>query len=98
MSVKALKAAKETIKVTWGRQVKKMSASRITGYQVQVVTNKSFTKNNKGATIKGYAKKTVKFKKPKPKTKYYVRVRTYKKIGTAKFYSNWSKVKVAKTR
>ena len=36
--------------------------------------------------------------KLKPKKKYYVRIRTYKKIGKKTYYSDWSKPKTVKTK
>ena len=36
--------------------------------------------------------------KLKAKKKYYVRIRTYKKIGSTKYYSSWSKAKTVTTK
>lgn len=75
-----------------------MSKSRITGYQIQVATDKKFTKNKKTVTVKGHKKTSKTIKKLKAKKKYYVHVRTYKKVGTVKYYSSWSKTKSVKTK
>ena len=75
-----------------------MSKSRITGCQIQVATNKKFTKNKKTVTVKGYKKTSKTIKKLKAKKKYYVQVRTYKKVGKVKYYSSWSKTKSGKTK
>ena len=75
-----------------------MSNSRITGYQVQLATNDSFTKNKKTVTVHGYKKVSKRIKKLKRKKKYYVRIRTYRKINGKRFYSPWSKVKTVKTK
>jgi len=37
-------------------------------------------------------------KKLKAKKKYYVRIRTYKKVNGKTYYSGWSKVKNVKTK
>ena len=55
--------AKKAITVKWKKQSAKMSASVITGYQIQVATNKTFTKNKKTVIVKGYKKTSVKIKK-----------------------------------
>jgi len=75
-----------------------MSKSRITGYQIQLATNKMFTKNKKTETVKGYKKASKKVKKLKGKKKYYVKIRTYKTVGGKRYYSPWSKVKTVKTK
>ena len=90
--------AKKAATVKWKKQTKKMSASRITGYQVQVATNKAFTKGKKMVTIKGYKKTSKKITGLKAKKKYYVRVRTFKTVNGAKYYSPWSKTGTVKTR
>ena len=89
-SVKAPVAAKKALTVKWAKQAKKMSSSTVTGYQVQVATDKAFKKNVKKSTVKGWKKTSVKVTKLKAKTSYYVRVRTYKTVGKATYYSAWS--------
>ena len=96
--IKKLTAGKKSIKVKWMKRKKKMSSARITGYQVQVATNKKFTKNKKTKKVKGYKKTTKTFKNLKGGKKYYVRVRTYKTIKGVKYYSPWSKVKKITTK
>jgi len=39
--------AKKAITVKWKKQPAKMSTSRITGYQIQLATNKKLTKGKK---------------------------------------------------
>ena len=92
-----LTKAKEAATVKWKKQDAKMSTSRITGYQIQLATNSTFTKNKKLVTVEGYSKTTRKVTNLKGGKKYYVRIRTYKKIGTAKYYSPWSKAKTVTT-
>ena len=97
-SIKKLKKAKKAITVSWSKQATKMATSRITGYQVQVATNKAFTKNKKTVTVSGYTKTSKKITKLKKKKKYFVRVRTYKTVDGDRYYSSWSKVKTVKTK
>ena len=75
-----------------------MSKTRITGYQIQLATNSKFTKGKKLVTVKGYATTSKKVKKLKKKKKYFVRIRTYKKVGKITYYSGWSKAKSIKTK
>ncbi len=93
-SIQTPKAAKKAITVKW----KKKAKSQTTGYQVMVATDKSFKKNIKKVYVKGYKKTSYKMKKLKAKTKYYVKVRTYKTVKGEKIYSDWSKVKTIKTK
>ena len=96
--LKSLKKAKKAITVRWKKQASKMSSSRITGYQIQLAKNKKFTAGRKTVNVKGYKKVSRKIAKLKRKTKYYVRIRTYKTVGGVKYYSAWSPVKSTKTK
>ena len=96
--IKKLKKAKKAITVKWKKQKTKMSKSRITGYQIQVATDKAFTENMKTVNVKGYKKTSKIVKKLQAKKKYYVHVRTYMRKGSVKYYSPWSKTKTVKTR
>ena len=75
-------------------KVKKLSAATATGYQVQYSLNSSF----KGAKTKTISGTSLTVKRLKGNKKYYVRVRTYKKSGSKKYYSSWSGAKTVKTR
>ena len=70
----------------------------VSGYQIQVATDKKFKKNKKTVTVakQNASKKTV--KKLKSKKKYYVRVRSYKIVNGEKVYGKWSKIKSVKTK
>ncbi len=89
---------KKGVTVKWKAMKTKMSKKRITGYQVQVATNKAFTKNVKQKLVKGYKKTSVKMTGLKAKKKYFVRVRTYCSISGKVYYSKWSKAKSTKTK
>ena len=83
--------------IKWRKQSRKMSKSRITGYQLQFAADKKFTKSKKRFTIKGYKKTSKKFAKL-GKTRKFVRVRTYKTVKGKRYYSPWSKAKKIKVR
>ena len=97
-SLKTLTKASKAITVKWNKQSAKMSTSPITGYQIQVATDKKFTKNKKTVTVKGYSKTQTKISKLKGNTNYYVRIRTYKTVSGVNYYSGWSGVKTIKTK
>ncbi|MCR5207096.1 MAG: fibronectin type III domain-containing protein, partial [Eubacterium sp.] len=69
-----------------------------TGYQIQLATNKKFTKNVKTVTVKGKKNTARTVKKLKAGKKYFVRVRTYKAFNGTKLFSKWSKVKYKTTK
>lgn len=97
-TIAKLAAGKKAITVKWKKQAKKMSASRITGYQVQVATNKAFTKGKKTVTVKKASTVSRKITKLKAGKRYYVRICTYKTIGGKKYCSKWSKAKKVTTK
>jgi hypothetical protein len=84
--------------VKWRKQTAKVSGSHISGYQVQLATDRKFTKNKRTVTVKGYKKTSKKIGKLKGGRKYYIRVRTYKVFSGKKFYSSWSKSRNAVTK
>ena len=102
-SIKKLKKGKKSIKVKWKKQSTKMPKVRITGYIIQVSTDKNFKKNKKTVKVKGYKKTSKTIKKLKSKKTYYVRIKTYyDKPGEDYdgYYdtSFWSPVKKIKTK
>ena len=52
----------------------------------------------KSKLVKKSKTTSLKVSKLKGGKKYYVQVRTYKKVGKAKYYSDWSKAKAVKTK
>lgn len=89
--VQKISTGKKSITVQWKK------ISNISAYQVQIATNKKFTKNKK--TFKVSKKSTkVKIKNLKAKKKYYVRVRSYKTVNGKRNYSKWSAIKTVKTK
>ena len=89
--VQKISTGKKSITAQW----KKVAG--VSAYQVQIATNKKFSKNKK--TFKVSKKSTkVKIKKLKAKKVYYVRVRSYKKVNGKKVYSKWSTVRKVKIK
>lgn len=89
--VQKISTGKKSITAQW----KKVAG--VSAYQVQIATNKKFSKNKK--TFKVSKKSTkVKIKKLKAKKVYYVRVRSYKIVNGKKVYSKWSTVRKVKTK
>ncbi|MDO4870398.1 MAG: leucine-rich repeat protein, partial [Bacillota bacterium] len=93
-----LKKGKKALTVRWKKIKTKMNKTRITGYQIQYATDKEFTQEVQSVDVKGYKKSSKKIKNLAPKTRYYVHVRTFKTVNGETYYSNWTKVKYAKTK
>ena len=89
-SIKSASNLVKGVKVTW------KPVSGITGYQIQLSTNKSF-KNSKiiSASKTATSKKITGLSTGTVSKKYYVRVRTYKKVSGNWYYSDWSSAKSA---
>lgn len=76
----------------------KLLQSEITGYEVQYATDSKFTKGVESYTISKDLVASKQKTKMKGKTKYFVRVRTYKTVGSKTYYSTWSKTKSVTTK
>lgn len=86
---------KKTLNITGKKlSVKWAKNKKASGYVIQCSTSKKFKKaknivvSNKGKKLISYTAKNLKKGK-----KYYVRIRSYKKVKGKKYYSSWSKVK-----
>ena len=91
-SISKVTAQTKGFTVKWKKQAK-----QTTGYEIQYSTNKKFKKAKTAKKIK--AKTTSKnITKLKAQKKYYVRIRTYKKVNGKKYYSDWSKRKSVVTK
>jgi len=96
------------LKKTKLRSLKRISAKKIklkwkkvygiSGYQICYSTSKTFRKNKKTVWIKKQKKTSCSIGKLKRKKKYYVRIRTYKKVKKKKYYSTWSNVRSIRTK
>ncbi len=76
--------------VRWKKQT-----VQVDGYQIQYSENMKFA-NTKSRIVNDCKKTKIIVKKQKPGKRYYVRVRTYKKVNGKKYFSKWSKIKVEK--
>lgn len=70
---------------------------QVSGYQIQYAGNKAFRKA-KTKELNGSSKVSATYSGLKAKKKYFVRVRTYKKVGSQRYYSAWSNVKTIVTK
>lgn len=86
------KAKQNLIKVTWKKQRVQTS-----GYQIQYGLLSNF-KGAKTLTVKGTTKTGVTIKKLKRGKTYYLRIRTFRKIGNQTYISGWSKAKKVKVK
>ena len=77
---------------------KKVSGTQHDGYQIQYATQKNFAKGKKNVTVKGTKATSKKISKLTAKKTYYVRVRTYKKVGKTTYYSAWSKTQSVRVK
>lgn len=87
--------------IKWDRVSEKMISSYIDGYQIQIASDKKFSKNLYKKNIKGFKNYsfTVSAKKYADAGKYaYVRIRTYKKVGGKILFSEWSSTKLVKLK
>lgn len=91
-TLKSLKAGKKSIKVSWKKQT-----SNVTGYQLQYSTRSTFKSSSTVKITKNTAT-TKTISKLKSGKRYYVRVRTFKKVGSKYYYSGWSGKKSVKVK
>ncbi|MBQ4529574.1 MAG: fibronectin type III domain-containing protein [Lachnospiraceae bacterium] len=75
------------LKVVWKKD------KTVTGYQIQIATNKKFTKGKKTYTIKKASTTSKTITGLKKKKTYYVKVRAYKASGSKKVYGKYSAIK-----
>lgn len=75
----------------------KKQSSQISGYQVQYSEKSNFSKA-KTVTVNKSSAVSLKLQKLSKNKKYYVRIRTFKKVGKNVYYSYWSSSKTVKTK
>ena len=97
--IRRLTRGKASIKVLFKKITDPIGAVYIDGYQIQYSRRKDF----RGGTtvkvnVKGYNKTAKTIKKLKRGVNYYVRIRTYAKLGGKTYYSAWSKKAKVKTK
>jgi len=86
-------ALKKSITIKWDKK-----SGNVKGYEIQYSTDKKFSKNIKILTVNKNKTTSKTIKKLLPNTKYYIRIRTFRKKGGKKIYSSWSKTKAIKTK
>ena len=92
-SAPALKSSKSRqMTVSWKKD------TRATGYQIMYSTDKKFRKNVKTVNIKKYKTTRCTVKKLARNKRYYVRLRSYKKVSGGKLYGSWSSLKNVKIK
>ena len=91
VSLSSVKAQKKKMVVYW----KKTGGNQ--GYQVQYSTSKRFSSNVKTVRLSA-GKKSFTIKNIPAKKRYYVRIRSYKKVGNKIWYTGWSKAKNIRTK
>ena len=90
-----LSSAKSTKRKTFTTTWKKTGGN--SGWQVQYSTNKKFRSGVRTVNLKANNTKLT-VRNLKNRKNYYVRVRSYKKVGKQTWYSGWSNVKCIKIK
>lgn len=88
--VKSPKA--RTLKVTWKKD------SQADGYQIQYAANSGFTGSTKNVILLKKSTVSKRVSKLKSGRKYFVRIRSYKRIDGKKCYGAWSRTEKVKSR
>lgn len=91
-TIRSVKSLKKAFRVKWAKRTKQVS-----GYQVRW-SLKANMEGSKYKTVKKAKKIKLTRRKLKSGRKYYVQVRTYKKVNGVKYYSKWSKAKRVRTK
>lgn len=91
-AISRVTAASRGFTVTWKKQ-----ATQTKGYQIQYSTSKTFASGNKTIAVTRTGTTSKKIGSLRAKQVYYVRVRTYQKVGGKTYYSGWSAPKSIRT-
>lgn len=82
-----LKKANRSFTASWKKNI------QATGYQIQYAADSRFTKERKTVIVGKQSATRYKISGLKNKKTYYVRIRSYKRVGKKILYSSWSTVK-----
>ena len=82
-----LKKANRSFTASWKKNI------QATGYQIQYAADSRFTKERKTVTVGKQSATRYKISGLKNKKTYYIRIRSYKRVGKKVLYSSWSTVK-----
>ena len=91
-ALKSLAAASKAFTAKWSKQT-----AQVDGYQIRYSTSSKFS-SYKTVTISKNTTVSKKISSLKGNKKYYVQIRTYKKVGTKPYYSDWSGTKSVTTK
>jgi len=91
-SIAKLTPRSKKIVVKW-----KKKTTQVSGYQIYCSTSSKFS-NAKKITVSKATQVSKTISKLKGNKTYYVKIRTYKKVGSTKYYSAWSAAKKTKTK
>ena len=91
--ISKIKSQKKKMTVQWKKQ-----KDETTGYEIQYSTKSDFSSTNKKVKINTNKTTSTAVNKLKSKKKYYVRIRTFKKVKGKTYYSSWSKTKSIKIK
>lgn len=92
-NIHSIKAKRKSFVVKWTKK-----NTNVTGYIIQYSTSKKFNRGNKTVTIKSKSITSKTIKGLKAKKKYYVRICTYINDNGKKIPSNWSAMKLIRTK
>lgn len=82
-----LKKSNRSFTASWKKNI------QATGYQIQYAADSRFTKERKTVIVGKQSATRYKISGLKNKKTYYVRIRSYKRVGKKVLYSSWSTVK-----
>lgn len=82
-----LKKANRSFTASWKKNI------QATGYQIQYAADSRFTKERETVTVGKQSATRYKISGLKNKKTYYIRIRSYKRVGKKVLYSSWSTVK-----
>lgn len=90
------KAKLSSLKVASGKKltVKWIKDTAVTGYEIQYATSSNFS-GAKTVSVNSYKTVSKQLTSLKKGAKYYVRVRSYKKVNGTKYYGEWSSSKLS---
>ena len=92
ITIQSLLSGNKKITVRWNSL-----AEQVSGYQIQIATDDTFTNNVKSYTVENSTAGSHTLNNLQAKKKYYVRIRSFKNVEALKYYSVWSSVKSATT-
>lgn len=84
LTCKVARSGSNALRLTWNKD------TSVTGYQVYLSTSSNFKSGTKSVTINKNANYAYTFKNLKKGKTYYLRVRSFKKVGDKTYYSAYS--------